>query len=139
MQLASRFEQGVFDVIIDDGSHASFDQQLTLSHFFPLLADGGWYFIEDLDWQPQDEDVTKITPTKVLLRELQEAGKLTSLDVFGIGAFADRIAEVLFFDSYMELERAKLIGGLVAIHKRGAVPARAGTHIKKRSGAPRVA
>ena len=27
----------------------AFDQQLTLRELFPLLAEGGWYFIEDLD------------------------------------------------------------------------------------------
>jgi hypothetical protein len=41
-----------FDIIIDDGSHASFHQQLTFSNLFPCLKSGGLYVIEDLDWQP---------------------------------------------------------------------------------------
>jgi hypothetical protein len=36
------------DVIIDDGSHRSADQLTTLANFFPLLAPGGLYFIEDI-------------------------------------------------------------------------------------------
>src|SRR5262245_14328779 len=68
---AAKLGPGSLDVIIDDGSHASFDQQLTLREFFPLLADGGWYFIEDLDWQPPGEDVVKVVPTKHLLRDIQ--------------------------------------------------------------------
>jgi len=52
------------DVVIDDGSHASFDQQLTLLEFFPLLEKGGWYFIQALDWQPPGEDNERIALTK---------------------------------------------------------------------------
>ncbi len=43
----------IFDFIIDDGSHASFHQQLTFMKMFPHLAPGGIYIIEDLDWQPE--------------------------------------------------------------------------------------
>lgn len=42
-----------FDIIIDDGSHASYHQQLTLEMLFPTLKPGGLYAIEDLDWQPR--------------------------------------------------------------------------------------
>jgi hypothetical protein len=41
-----------FDIIIDDGSHASYHQQLTLEVLYPTLRSGGIYAIEDLDWQP---------------------------------------------------------------------------------------
>lgn len=37
-----------FDIIIDDGSHHMYDQQITLAHFFPLLKSKGIYIIEDL-------------------------------------------------------------------------------------------
>jgi len=37
-----------FDVILDDGSHHMFDQQITLGYLFPLLKSKGIYFIEDL-------------------------------------------------------------------------------------------
>lgn len=40
-----------FDIVIDDGSHASFHQQLTLRELFPYLRSGGLYIIEDLHWQ----------------------------------------------------------------------------------------
>ncbi len=40
-----------FDVIIDDGSHASYHQQLAFKHLFPKLRPGGTYIIEDLHWQ----------------------------------------------------------------------------------------
>ncbi|WP_192384722.1 glycosyltransferase [Mesorhizobium silamurunense] len=119
--VAEKLEPGSLDVIIDDGSHASFDEQLTLREFFPLLAEGGWYFIEDLDWQPPGEDASKITLTKNLLREIQQHGTARSLDPMGISDLADQFAEIRFFDSHFELSRAKLLGGLVAIRKRGGV------------------
>jgi glycosyltransferase involved in cell wall biosynthesis len=117
--VAAKLEPGSFDVIIDDGSHASFDEQLTLCEFFPLLADGGWYFLEDLDWQPPGEDPSKITLTKNLLREIQQHGSARSIDPLGVSRLAEQIEEILFFDSHYELARAKLMGGLVAVRKRG--------------------
>lgn len=115
--VAAKLEPGSLDVIIDDGSHASVDEQLTLREFFPLLAEGGWYFLEDLDWQPPGEDAGKITLTKTLLREIKEHGTAHSIDPLGVSALAGQFAEILFFDSHYELNRAKLMGGLVAIRK----------------------
>ena len=118
-RVAAELESGSFDVIIDDGSHASHDEQLTLRELFPLLADGGWYFIEDLDWQPPGEDRSAIALTKDLLREIRDHGAAKSVDPLGVGQLSDQFAEILFFDSHYELERARLMGGLVAIRKRG--------------------
>jgi len=115
--VADQLGPGSLDVIIDDGSHASFDQQLTLREFFPLLAEGGWYFIEDLDWQPLGEDVARTTLTKHLLREIQQHGRARSPDPLGVSEIAAQMSDVLFFDSHYELDRAKLLGGLVAIRK----------------------
>jgi hypothetical protein len=117
--VAAQLEAGSFDVIIDDGSHASFDQQMTFREFFPLLADGGWYFVEDLDWTPPDEDTSKITPTKRLLREIRQYGSARSIDPLGVSALSAEIAEILFFDSHHELRGPTSLGGLAAIRKRG--------------------
>ena len=77
------------------------------------------YFIEALDWQPPGEDTATITQTKQLLREIQQSGSALSIDPLGVGALAGEIAEILFFDSHYELQRATLLGGLAAIRKRG--------------------
>ncbi|MFK8110705.1 MAG: hypothetical protein AB8B91_00800 [Rubripirellula sp.] len=44
---------GPFDVIIDDGSHASHHQQITVGNLFSHLKPGGLFIIEDTHWQPQ--------------------------------------------------------------------------------------
>jgi len=116
---SASLEPGSFDVIIDDGSHASFDEQATLREFFPLLADGGWFFIEDLDWQPPCEDRSKIALTKDLLREIQQHGAARSIDPMNITGLSSQFSRILFFDSHYELNRATMLGGLVAIQKRG--------------------
>jgi hypothetical protein len=43
---------GSLDVIIDDGSHASFHQQLTFAYLFRCVRPGGIYIVEDLHFQP---------------------------------------------------------------------------------------
>lgn len=59
-----------FDIIIDDGSHASYHQQTTLEVLFPALKSGGLYAIEDLDWQPTTYEATlpKVAKTTDFLR-----------------------------------------------------------------------
>jgi len=51
-----------FDIIIDDGSHASLHQQLTMLKLFPLVKNGGLYIIEDLNWQPRHYEIS-LPPT----------------------------------------------------------------------------
>jgi hypothetical protein len=39
-------------LLVDDGSHASFHQQLAFTRLFDSIAPGGFYVIEDFHWQP---------------------------------------------------------------------------------------
>jgi hypothetical protein len=39
-------------LVIDDASHASFHQHTAFAQFFNLVVPGGFYIIEDLEWQP---------------------------------------------------------------------------------------
>jgi predicted O-methyltransferase YrrM len=41
--------QGTFDVIIDDGSHRSDHQIISLNYLWDKVNPGGWYVVEDLD------------------------------------------------------------------------------------------
>lgn len=40
--------EGPFDIIIDDGSHATQDQIKSFELLFPLVKDSGYYIIEDI-------------------------------------------------------------------------------------------
>lgn len=44
------FNENMFDIIIDDGSHACHHQLETLANIFPFLKSNGTYIIEDCDW-----------------------------------------------------------------------------------------
>jgi hypothetical protein len=70
--LASLIEtsRGEFDVIIDDASHASHHQQIALRFLFPTLKPGGFYFIEDLTYQPPQLELPDAVKTLDVLRSL---------------------------------------------------------------------
>ena len=69
---------GAFDIIIDDGSHASHHQQLALAKLFPLLRPGGLYIIEDLNWQPEtyERELQFVSLTSATLSDYVRAGYL---------------------------------------------------------------
>jgi hypothetical protein len=48
-----------YDVIIDDGWHASEHQQITFKTLWENVKPGGYFIIEDLHYQPIDETCTK--------------------------------------------------------------------------------
>ena len=81
-----------FDVIIDDGSHASQHQQVTLNTLWHFLKPGGLYVIEDLHSQPKGDRGIK---TRALLKRCQAQPEETCLP----GISRDEIAEIRFFDS----------------------------------------
>ena len=63
-----------FDIIIDDASHASSHQQISLVELLPLVKKGGYYIIEDLFWQPFTEKQT----TLELFEHLEYSGTFNS-------------------------------------------------------------
>ena len=63
-----------FGAILDDGSHASSHQQISLGALFPSVEPGGMYLIEDLDWQPFEESAKTLD----VLRTFAETGKFES-------------------------------------------------------------
>ena len=96
-------QPGGFDIIIDDGSHASYHQQLTMVSLFALLRSGGLYIIEDLNWQPTEYEATlpKVPLTSRLLERFIETGKFA--DTGGIStakwqALSPQMGSVLLFD-----------------------------------------
>ena len=82
-----------FDIIIDDGSHASYHQQLTMATLFPHLASRGLYIIEDLNSQP--EPLESELPRRVKTRELVKNRAALDQAVGGV-------AEVHLFDAPLQ-------------------------------------
>jgi hypothetical protein len=67
------------DIIIDDGSHVSRHQQLTLAVLFPrLLKKSGIYIVEDLNWQPPWLEGANDVKTTDMLTRYREIGKMQS-------------------------------------------------------------
>jgi len=70
------------DIIIDDASHASHHQQHTLGYLFKFLKPGGYYFIEDLHYQPTSLEVEGIPKTRDILKSMK-TGNLVSTPFIG--------------------------------------------------------
>ena len=69
-----------FDIIIDDGSHASYHQQTSLRTLFPFLSSGGIYIVEDLDEQPHEleESLPKVRRTVDILKDVRSLAEIVT-------------------------------------------------------------
>lgn len=65
-----------YDIIIDDGSHKMYDQQITLAYFFKSLKSGGIFVMEDLHTSPEVN-----IPEKNNFWKWGEPGKVTTLEL----------------------------------------------------------
>ncbi len=59
--------QHSFDIIIDDGYHASMHQQISFKNLWSCVVPGGIYIVEDLHYQP-DSTIETSTKTKAVLQ-----------------------------------------------------------------------
>jgi hypothetical protein len=104
--------------IVDDGSHASFHQQLAFAILFPLIEPGGLYIIEDLDWQPQAYEPH--LPSCVLTRDLFARFTLDgSLPINPVDESEQRILAQQIKSVRFHRRRGDGITKLVVIEKRG--------------------
>lgn len=99
------------DFIIDDGLHASEHQQVTISFLFKHIKPGGYFFIEDLNYQPEAYERDHIPKTKMVLNELISTGVWNSPVAFDEEkkAIEASIDSVLFFDSMKPLRKNKSV------------------------------
>lgn len=65
-----------YDIILDDGSHNVYDQQITLAYFFKSLKSGGIYVLEDLH-----SSIEVNIPEKAKLWGWGEPGFITPLEI----------------------------------------------------------
>lgn len=59
-------EANEFDIVIDNGSHASYHQKITFETLYPAVKPGGYYIIEDLHFQPPELEETLPATPKIL-------------------------------------------------------------------------
>lgn len=114
---------GPFDIIIDDGSHASHHQQIALACLFEHLAPGGLYCIEDLHYQPNDLEIEGITRTREFLHSLRfdGTGARIAMEQHELARLLGQIASIHFFDSQStRWSLAQREDALAVIAKRGA-------------------
>jgi hypothetical protein len=116
---------GKFDVIIDDGSHASHHQQVSLAALFRHVADGGLYVIEDLHYQPAGLELPNITLTRDFLRGLAERrpGMRLAIDQAEFAYLVEHVQSIQFFDSISpRWPLAVSADALAVIRKKGRHP-----------------
>ena len=56
------------DVVLDDATHTSHAQQYAFAEFFPKLKSGGLYIVEDLRFQPKDQENSGFPKTSGLFQ-----------------------------------------------------------------------
>jgi hypothetical protein len=92
---------GELDVIIDDASHASDHQQITLGALFPAVKPGGVFIIEDLFFQPADREPADAIKTVDVLRRAEVTGEFrgSHLTPEASAYLEQNVERVALFDS----------------------------------------
>jgi len=107
-----------YDVIIDDGYHATVHQQLTLKILWKSLRPGGIFVIEDLHYQPTLE---RAPLTREVVHAWSTGNWIHSdiLDADCVGVMRDEIADIRFYKSLSRRwPDRSLDNALVVIQKR---------------------
>jgi hypothetical protein len=92
-----------FDLIVDDGSHASFHQQLSFACLFGNLRSRGLYIIEDLHWVPEvyQDSLPPVPRTEVFFERFLTTGRFegsSAVDADTWDRLAREIAGVYLVD-----------------------------------------
>ena len=95
-----------YDIIIDDGYHASKHQQVSLSVLWHYLKPGGVYVIEDLHFQP-DPEIEISTPTKELIRSWKNNTPVTTawISQSNTDKIRNTIDHIEMYDSQSKYEK----------------------------------
>ena len=111
---------GKLDIVIDDASHASDHQQITLGTLFPAVAPGGIYIIEDLFYQPPDREPAGATKTVDVLRRAEVTGEFrgSHLSSEEAGYLEQHVERVALFDSLARQRTIRNRDGLGVLWKK---------------------
>lgn len=105
-----------YDIIIDDGYHASKHQQISFKTLWSSVKSGGYYIIEDLHYQPESETCVK---TKYLLEQWRNGNWIESeyINNDEIEKMKVEIENIGFYDSQSKLWGDKVVNALAYIKK----------------------
>lgn len=106
-----------YDIIIDDGWHASKHQQISFKILWSSLKSGGFYVIEDLHYQPISESCIK---TKELFKQWKLKNWIQTEYIFSneIDKIKDEIESIDFFNSHSVLWGDSVENAFVYIKKK---------------------
>lgn len=109
---------GPFDVIIDDGYHASKHQQVTLNCLWDSVKPGGMFIVEDLHFQPEREPESCVK-TKALLQAWASGDARGSeyITADRAAAILEQVSEIKFYDSESLLWGDAVKSALAVVHK----------------------
>ena len=112
---------GELDIIIDDASHASDHQQITLGALFPALKPGGLFIIEDLHVQP-DREPEGATKTADVLRRAEATGEFrgSHLTSDASAFLGEQVERVALFDSLLRKHPIRHRDALAVLWKRSS-------------------
>lgn len=111
---------GRFDIVIDDASHASHHQQIALATLFPALRSGGFYVIEDLNYQPPGLEAEDAVRTVDLLRRVEAGGRFASphLDAAECAFLDAQAASIELYDALDRRLRLARRDALAVLRRR---------------------
>lgn len=113
-----QLKNNLYTIIIDDGSHASKDQQISFKELWNSVESKGCYIIENLHWQPTNEITTK---TKELLLNWTNGNFIHSefINLTEVNLIKSSIDKICFYNSESKLHNSiNLINSFVVIYKK---------------------
>lgn len=110
------------EVIIDDGSHGWHHQQRSLSFLFRFLEPGGYYFIENLHYQPAHLERADTPKTSEFLRRMMEGVVEDNPHIprWDMQMLRDSIASITFYDSCDPSSSISTRDALAVIQKKAS-------------------
>jgi 23S rRNA U2552 (ribose-2'-O)-methylase RlmE/FtsJ len=106
-----------YDMIIDDGYHASKHQQITFKTLWSNLKSKGYFVIEDLHYQPEEETCTK---TKYLFEQWKSGNWISSeyISQPELDVIKSEVEIIGFYDSKSKLWGDSVKNAFVYVKKR---------------------
>ena len=105
-----------YDIIIDDGFHASKHQQISFKILWENIKQSGYYIIEDLHYQPEDETCIK---TRTLFENWKNDNWIESeyINMDEVQNIKNEIESINFYDSQSKLWGDNVKNAFVYIKK----------------------